>query len=421
MNRIYIFLIFSFVYGQHQLLFHPNSGYQVSGSYRLDLYQSALNSETAAKKIKTTGDSPDTGVRGWRLIPFRTAAVPPKRLLVGSVLFIPQLVGLQLPNGRPHDGYLLAHDVIADLNGKSIHIYTGAASEWQDIKDSNCDVYRVTGIMASTIRHQYRLQYQDPRKKQTYEMNWKELQDLMQTARDNFSNINERIQYISYYGLGTPYVIFNLGEGGTAPYDPDPLVNFSQTDCMTFCEHTLAMAISETYQEMFQNLQKIRYKNGVIDIKTRNNYTMADWLPNNNWLLKDVTDEIGGPLCKKMTKKVNRKKDFVYLGIPEEELKTVVPPQKLTIDYIPEVSLLQIVGNLKGGEIVSIISSRPGIFSAHMGIIVRDEWDNLIFRHGSSLKTIREVVDVPFKEMVDQIRQSKIRVGMAFMRVRDVD
>jgi hypothetical protein len=273
--------------------------------------------------------------------------------------------------------------------------------------------------MASTLRHQYRLQYQDKRQKQTYEMTWKELRQLMQQARLAYPDINKRIQFLSERGVGTIYVIFNLGEGGDAPYDPDPPVNFSQTDCMTFCEHTLALAISETYQEMYHNLQLIRYKDGIMDIRTRNHYTLADWLPSNKWLLMDATREIGGYECKKMTKVIDRKKDFIALGIPEKELTDVAAPQKLTIDYIPKASLKRITGNLHGGEIVSIVSIQPGIFSAHMGIIVRDEWNNLIFRHGSSLESVKAVVDVPFIEIVDQLQQSNTRIGMVFMRAKN--
>jgi hypothetical protein len=418
MSRIYIVLFFSFVLGQHQQLFQPNSGYSACGHYRLDFCQSFGEPETSVHQ-ESAWVLKATGVRGWRMIPFRTLAVNPKNILIGSVLFIPQLVGMKMPADLPHDGYVLAHAVLSDSDSLDVRLFTGTEIGWLELKKSSCDVYRVSGIMASTIRHQYQLQYRDQTYKQTYEMTWKELQLLMQQAQDIYPDINDRIQFLSGRGIGTPYVLFNLGEGGTAPYDPDPLVNFSQTDCMTFCEHTLALAISWTYQEMFRNLQSIRYKQGVIDIRTRNHYTLADWLPNNNWLLKDATREIGGSVCKKMTKIINRKRDFIALGIPDTELSDVPPSQELTIDYLPQETLLQIAVNLDGGEIVSIVSNRPGIFSAHMGIIVRDEWDNLIFRHGSSVESVKEVVDVPYEEMVEKIRQSKTRVGMVFMRVKN--
>jgi hypothetical protein len=419
MNNLFVILLLASLTAQHQSLFQPNSTYLPYGQYRLGYFQSAHKQETAGQGKESNGDLATTGVRGWRLIPFKSVAVHPKKMLIGSVLFIPQLVGMKMPSGLLHDGYVLAHDVLDNRDSLDVHLFMGTTEGWPELKGVYCDIYRVHGIMASTMRHQYRLQYQDKRQKQTYEMTWKELQQLMQQARLTYPDITKRIQFLSARGVGTPYVIFNLGEGGNAPYDPDPPVNFSQTDCMTFCEHTLALAISETYQEMFHNLQLIRYKEGIMDIRTRNHYTLADWLPNNKWLVEDVTRVIGGSLCKKMSKIINRRKDFAAMGIPDTELSAVAAPQELVIVYIPEESLLRITDKLAGGEIVSIISNRPGIFSAHMGIVIRDEWNNLIFRHGSSIESVKEVVDVPYTEIVDQLQQSHTRIGMVFMRVKN--
>jgi hypothetical protein len=418
MNKLILLLFLLLQTGN----FQPDSTYSKYGIYRLHYYSTREAKTTAvpAKNISSpapTGDK--TGVRGWRLIPFRTVAVIPEKIMVGSVLFIPQLVGMPLAGGLLHDGYVLAHDIQTEHEDHTILLYTGDENGWSKLYGSDCDVYGVRGVMASTIRHQYRLQYREKNDLQTYEMTWKELQQLMRKAREAFPEIDKRIQYLSGKGVGTPYVMFNLGEGGTAPYDPDPPVNFAQTDCMTFCEQTLALAISTTYQEMYANLQKIRYKGGVMQITTRNHYTIADWLVNNGWLLQDITRDIGGALCQKMTKTIDRRKDLRLLGVPENELSVVAPSQKLTIYYLPAEVLLQIIPRLTGGEIASIVSNLPGIFSAHMGILVRDEWDTLIFRHGSSVETVKEVVDVPYEEIVEQIKQSKTRIGMVFMRVKD--
>jgi 3D (Asp-Asp-Asp) domain-containing protein len=418
MNNIILIILFILQAGY----FHPDSDYLNYGRYRFYYYNTSQAKTTTTKpgnrqspKIKLT----PVGVRNWHLIPFRTIAVDPQKMLVGSVLFIPQLIGMPLPGGLLHDGYVLAHDVRTDRNDNAVFLYTGNDNGWRKLNGSGCDVYGTRGIMASTIRHQYRLQYCDKNDRQTYEMTWKELQQLMQKAHEVFPEINSRIQYLSSKGVGTPYVMFHLGEGGTALYDPDPTVNFAQTDCMTFCEHTLALAISTTYQEMYTNLQRIRYKEGVMKITTRNHYTLADWLPNNDWLLRNITRDIGGSLCRRMTKTIDRKKALRLLGIPENELADVLPPHEVTIDYLPEEVLLQIAVNLSGGEIVSIVSERPGIFSAHMGIIVRDEWNTLIFRHGSSIESVKEVVDVSYEEIVEQLRQSSTRVGMVFMRAKN--
>src|SRR5713226_8668501 len=48
---------------------------------------------------------------GYRLMPYRTVAVNPRRVPLGTVLFVPRLVGLPLPNGEVHDGFCFAHEI----------------------------------------------------------------------------------------------------------------------------------------------------------------------------------------------------------------------------------------------------------------------------------------------------------------------
>ena len=93
--------------------------------------------------------------------------------------------------------------------------------------------------------------------------------------------------------------------------------------------------------------------------------------------------------------------------------------QTITKKYIPASHLLAIKQKLKGGEIVSIITKKAGIFSAHMGIIIKDDWENIIFRHASSLNKNMQVIDQRFEEIVASIKKSKSRIGMIFMRVRE--
>ena len=73
---------------------------------------------------------------------------------------------------------------------------------------------------------------------------------------------------------------------------------------------------------------------------------------------------------------------------------------------------------MQGGEIVSVITTHPAVFSAHMGIIVRDQWDNIIFRHASSRDQTSEVMDELLSDYLAQMAKSKTRVGMLFMRAR---
>jgi 3D (Asp-Asp-Asp) domain-containing protein len=78
-----------------------------------------------APSIGNWGD----GVNGFRLAPFRSAAVDKSLIPYGSVIFIPSLRGqrLQLQTGQSviHDGYLFAADTGGAIKGNHIDIFCG--------------------------------------------------------------------------------------------------------------------------------------------------------------------------------------------------------------------------------------------------------------------------------------------------------
>ena len=132
-----------------------------------------------------------------------------------------------------------------------------------------------------------------------------------------------------------------------------------------------------------------------------------------------MTDSVGGYDCLEMTKNVERKKILGKLGVSESEMTHLPSSQKMTIKYVPTQKLLKIKSRLLGGEIVSIVQSRPGIFSAHTGFIIREPNGKVVFRHASSKKKMKKVVDESFDDIVEQLEKSKYRIGMVFLRIRD--
>lgn len=244
-----------------------------------------------------------------------------------------------------------------------------------------------------------------------------EIDTLMRRVTAAEPELTRRIAVYSEVAKGTPYALFCLGEGPNAKYDRDPLIDFTRADCVTFSEQILAMAISDNYENMFNNLQRIRYHRGAIDLRARNHFTHADWVPNNAWLLQDVTAAVGGKHCREMTKTIDRRKLLRYLGVPDSELVEIPPPETMTIKYIPEQSLLAVQDSLRTGDLFSIIQNAPGIFSAHMGLIIRQENGEVYCRHASSRPETKQVVDEPLSAMVAQLQANRKRVGMAFLRV----
>jgi 3D (Asp-Asp-Asp) domain-containing protein len=64
------------------------------------------------------------GRLGCPLIPFRTIAVDPHFVKLGSTLSVPQMKGARLPDGTIHDGIFLADDR-GHFRGSHIDIFTG--------------------------------------------------------------------------------------------------------------------------------------------------------------------------------------------------------------------------------------------------------------------------------------------------------
>ncbi len=65
------------------------------------------------------------GTKGYHLIPFRSIAVDRTVVPIGTPLFIPEAVGMRLPDGTVHDGRFWTHDVGGGIKGKRIDIFTG--------------------------------------------------------------------------------------------------------------------------------------------------------------------------------------------------------------------------------------------------------------------------------------------------------
>ena len=224
-------------------LFDPNSTYLERGNFNVASFDSEQ------------GNMIQPDYDRYNKISFRTVAVNPRILLPGSVLFIPEYVGVQLPNGTYHDGYFLAHALISNPQSRSIKLFIdkNKPNPFIQKKSKDVDLFVVRGTDAKSMRLRFKIQYTKEKIKPTYKMVASEFTNLMQGGNKKYESISDRIQNYSELGKGTPYLIYNLGEGAGSEIDPDPTIDFARTDCMTFCEHTLALAISENYPHLLEN------------------------------------------------------------------------------------------------------------------------------------------------------------------------
>jgi 3D (Asp-Asp-Asp) domain-containing protein len=77
-----------------------------------------------------------TGVQGRPLIPFRSVAVDPRYIPIGSTLYVPELVGIEMPDGTRHDGCLRADDMGGAIKERKLDFFVESYFNFKFIADA---------------------------------------------------------------------------------------------------------------------------------------------------------------------------------------------------------------------------------------------------------------------------------------------
>lgn len=182
-------------------------------------------------------------------------------------------------------------------------------------------------------------------------------------------DLRARIATIARKNIGQPYELYLLGEFPYETIDDQPLFNLAKSDCVVFAEHTYAMALAESWEDFFWMLQRIRYRDGVIGVATRNHYTELDWNRSNAWLVTDVSAELGGERAATYTMTVDR---AAFLK-KRYKLDRSIAVETSTESYVPKELVGDVLPRLAQGDFVNIISGKPGTdnkWASHVGLVV---------------------------------------------------
>ncbi len=242
-----------------------------------------------------------------------------------------------------------------------------------------------------------------------------EIDAMLAKEASSGMTVTDRIAWYSELFLGMPYSWTATGDGPDAQFETWPLMDLDSTNCMVYCEHVLALSISDSWDNFFNNLQQIRYKDGIIGMRTRNHYTMADWLPENSWLLQDVSAQVAGEYKKDMTRTISHEKFFRDKGITD--MRYVKEDRTITLPYVPKEHLKDIRDNLRNGDIIALLfANQKDIFSAHMMMVIVKDGKYFIRESSTSRYSTFET---PWEEWVKGKGVWRRYAGVAVMRVRD--
>lgn len=218
-----------------------------------------------------------------------------------------------------------------------------------------------------------------------------------------------RLMHLARKNLNQPYQIYLLGE---APYeltDPDPMYCLAQSDCVTFCEHMYAMAFAHDWPSFFSLLQRLRYKDGIVGILTRNHETAVQWNPNNAWLFEDTTRSLGAAKQSLiMTTLWQPHEFFKNFGILSH-----LPDVLWTDAYIPRDRLHLILSELRDGDFVNFIQNDDKYqIVTHVGMIGLGPRSEVHLIHATQPKSIEE-------PLLGYVQRHNSILGLKFLRLRN--
>lgn len=203
-------------------------------------------------------------------------------------------------------------------------------------------------------------------------------------------DLRKRIAAIGRQNIGQPYSLNLLGEFPYELHDSLPLYSLAQSDCVVFAEHTYAMALSGSWEEFFWMLQRIRYRDGVIGVATRNHYTEMDWNVANGWLLTDVSAELAGANGPSYAMQVDRAR---FLRTRHNTVREI-PVETSRQAYVPKEQVAAIASQLQEGDFVNVISTRDGEYwASHVGLVVLGPNGERHFLHSSEPRVREETFE----------------------------
>lgn len=234
-----------------------------------------------------------------------------------------------------------------------------------------------------------------------YKQQW--TQELEKWLRDGvvFPENPEPMLRIGKSYLGTKYVANTLDQDG----EESLVIRTDAVDCLTFVEYTLAQALGSSFAD---NLQKIRYRDGIINgYPSRLHYT-SEWIENGirHGFLTDITAKNSAHTQKiSLSYMSTHPKQYKKLADSPENVRQMAEYEKAisgkVVHWLPKSELPEAgLPWIMNGDIIAITTKMPGLDIAHVGIAEYKE-GKLHLLHASSTLGKVVVSDEPLNHMLN--------------------
>lgn len=224
--------------------------------------------------------------------------------------------------------------------------------------------------------------------------------------------------------IGTKYIAHALEDSGKEQL----VINLSGLDCTTLVENAIAFARlikqdKTTFRDYKNELQKIRYRDGVIDKYPSRLHYFTDWIYDNKkkGIIDDITELIGG-------KPIQFHLNFMsahpgsYPQLKEyPEFVTEIRKKEAEISrrnyyYVPKERVGFIEQEIENGDIIAFTTSIAGLDVGHVGIAVRMEDNRIHLLHAPNVGYNVQITKEPLSVYINKINKD---TGIIVLRVLD--
>lgn len=234
--------------------------------------------------------------------------------------------------------------------------------------------------------------------------------------------INDVIVKIGESFLGTEYLAHALEEDG----DEQLVINLTGLDCTTLVENSLALSRcvkldSTSFKNYLDELQFIRYRDGIVDGYPSRLHYFSDWITDNIFkgVIEDETKQLGGIPIKFNLNFMSTHPDSYKQLKEDPDLIPVIQMQEKAISsreyyYIPKDEFESKEKLISGGEIIAITTTVEGLDIGHIGIAVKMDDGRIHLLHAPNVNTKVQITEEP---LADYLMKYKRHSGVIVLKV----
>ena len=247
---------------------------------------------------------------------------------------------------------------------------------------------------------------------------------LNEGLKSNLKTSNELVVFYANKLLGTPYVAHTL-EGETEQLT----INIDELDCTTFVETLYALTRTTlsnrtSWRDYANNLESVRYRNGVIgDYSSRLHY-ISEWIINNSSRdnLKDITPDFSK--CKYIVKTIDfmSKHRDAYASLKENEMFNKVKNNEIgfrshRFPYIKkeDINAKSSKVTFKSGDFIAMVTNIKGLDVSHLGLVIKEN-NELYFINASMSGGKVQLEKYTFFEYLERVRSC---IGVRVFRIKE--